>query len=60
MKQNNIFNEYVEVFKMLPLNKKKQMVNDEMKKVWAFLMKLNQDIVFYRCEYCEPGNDSVR
>ena len=44
MKENENFNQYVESFTKLPLEKKKEIVNKQMKKVLAFIEKLKQDI----------------
>lgn len=44
MKQSDVFNEYVEVFKKLPLDKKKNLVSDEFKRLWGFILKINNDI----------------
>lgn len=43
MLENESFNEYVLAFKKMPLDKKKEMVNKEMKKTLAFIEKLKQD-----------------
>lgn len=44
MKQSETFNEYVELFKKMPLDKKKRLVNEEIKRLWGFLIKLNEDM----------------
>lgn len=44
MKNNMDFNEYVEKFKELPLENKKEITIDEMKEVIALLTKLNSDL----------------
>ena len=44
MIQNETFNEYIEAYKKLPLQKKKQMANEEVKKILAFIEKANNDL----------------
>ena len=44
MIQNETFNEYIEAYKKLPLQKKKQMANEEVKKLLAFIEKANKDL----------------
>lgn len=44
MIQNEEFNKYVEAYKQLPLQKKKQIVNEETKKLLAFIEKANNDL----------------
>ena len=44
MIQNETFNEYIEAYKKLPLQKKKQMANEEVKKLLAFIEKANNDL----------------
>ena len=44
MIQNETFNEYIEAYKKLPLQKKKEMVNEETKKLIAFIEKINADM----------------
>lgn len=44
MKENEKFNQYVEDFTKLPLEKKKEIVNKQMKKVLAFIEKIKQDL----------------
>lgn len=44
MIENKAFNEYVELYKKLPLQKKKEIVESECKKTLAFIEKLNSDL----------------
>ena len=44
MKENEAFNAYVEAYKKLPLDAKKRRVNEEIKKLWAFIAKANADL----------------
>lgn len=44
MKENEKFNQYVEDFTKLPLEKKKEIVNKQMKKVLAFIEKIKHDL----------------
>lgn len=44
MREDESFNKYVNSYKKLPLQKKKEMVNEEVKKLIAFIEKANADI----------------
>lgn len=39
MREDSSFNQYVNAYKKLPLQKKKEMVNEETKKLIAFIEK---------------------
>lgn len=44
MKENKEFNEYIEAFKELPLQKKKEMTIDEIKDILAALNKMKKEL----------------
>ncbi len=44
MREDSSFNQYVNAYKKLPLQKKKEMVNEETKKLIAFIEKINADM----------------
>lgn len=44
MREDSSFNQYINAYKKLPLQKKKEMVNEETKKLIAFIEKINADI----------------
>lgn len=44
MNTNKLFDDFVENFKLLPINEKKNMVNEEMKKLLGFIEKANSDL----------------
>lgn len=64
MQENKIFNEYVEKYKTLPLQEKKNIVNQEMKELLAFIdkakkdMNINDEILFNR-EILDLNSDNV-
>ena len=64
MKENDKFNEYIEKFKLLPLQKKKKKTVDEIKLLLATIEKLktdmniNEDIIFNR-EILDLNSDNI-
>ena len=64
MIQNETFNEYIEAYKKLPLQKKKQMANEEVKKLLAFIEKANNDLnlndtILFNREILDLNSDNV-
>lgn len=64
MIQNETFNEYIEAYKKLPLQKKKQMANEEVKKLLAFIEKANNDLnlndtILFNREILDLNGDNV-
>lgn len=64
MIQNETFNEYIEAYKKLPLQKKKQMANEEIKKLLAFIEKANNDLnlndtILFNREILDLNSDNV-
>ena len=64
MIQNETFNEYIESYKKLPLQKKKQMANEEVKKLLAFIEKANNDLnlndtILFNREILDLNSDNV-
>lgn len=64
MQQNEEFNNYVELYKKLPLNEKKVRVNNEMKKLLAFISKVNSDLnidnsLLYNKEILALSNEDI-
>ena len=64
MIQNETFNEYIEAYKKLPLQKKKQMANEEVKKLLAFIEKANNDLnlndtILFNREILDLNGDTV-
>lgn len=64
MIQNETFNEYIETYKKLPLQKKKQMANEEVKKLLAFIEKANNDLnlndtILFNREILDLNSDNV-
>ena len=64
MIQNETFNEYIEAYKKLPLQKKKQMANEEVKKLLAFIEKANNDLnlndtILFNREILDVNSDNV-
>lgn len=64
MQENKIFNDYVEKYKLLPLQEKKKRVNNDIKELLAFVEKakkdlnINDDLLFNR-EILDLNTDSV-
>lgn len=64
MQENKLFNEYVEKYKTLPLQEKKNIVNQEIKELLAFIDKakkdlnINDEILFNR-EILDLNQDNV-
>lgn len=64
MIQNEDFDRYIEEYKKLPLQKKKQMVNEETKKLLAFIEKANNDLnitdtILFNREILDLNNEVV-
>lgn len=64
MIQNETFNKYIEAYKKLPLQKKKQMANEEVKKLLAFIEKANNDLnlndtILFNREILDLNSDNV-
>ena len=64
MIQNETFNEYIEAYKKLPLQKKKQTANEEVKKLLAFIEKANNDLnlndtILFNREILDLNSDNV-
>lgn len=64
MIQNEAFNEYVEIYKKLPLQKKKSIVNEEVKNLLAFIEKANKDLnlndtLLFNQEILDLNNENV-
>ena len=64
MIQNETFNEYIEAYKKLPFQKKKQMANEEVKKLLAFIEKANNDLnlndtILFNREILDLNSDNV-
>ena len=64
MIQNETFNEYIEAYKKLPLQKKKQMANEEVKKLLAFIEKANNDLnlndtILFNREILDLNSDNI-
>ncbi len=64
MIQNEAFNEYVEIYKKLPLQKKKSIVNEEVKNLLAFIEKANNDLnlndtLLFNKEILDLNNENV-
>lgn len=64
MIENKEFNEYVELFKKLPLQAKKEKVNEEIKKLIAFIEKAKADLkidskMLYNRELLDLNNDNI-
>lgn len=64
MQENKIFNEYVEKYKTLPLQEKKNIVNQEMKELLAFIDKAKKDInindeILFNREILDLNSDNV-
>lgn len=64
MIENKDFNEYVELFKKLPLQNKKEKVNEEIKKLIAFVEKAKTDLkidsqMLYNREILDLNSDNI-
>ena len=64
MIENEKFNECVKVYKELPLQEKKEIVNQEVKKVLAFIQKAKQDLnikedILFNREILDLNSDNV-
>lgn len=58
------FNQYVEAYKKLPLQEKKKIVNEEVKKLLAFIEKAKMDVnikseILFNREILDLNGDSV-
>ena len=64
MREDSSFNQYVNAYKKLPLQKKKEMVNEETKKLIAFIEKINADMgikeqTLFNREILDLNSDNV-
>lgn len=64
MQENKMFNEYVEKYKLLPLQEKKNIVNKETKELLAFIEKAKKDInindeILFNREILDLNNDNI-
>ena len=64
MMENKEFNEYVELFKKLPLQLKKEKVKEEMKKLIVFIEKAKKDLkigsqMLYNRELLDLNNNDI-
>ena len=64
MRESKEFNEYVENYKKLPLQEKKNIVNEEVKKLMAFIEKAKSDLnindeILYNREILDLNSDNV-
>lgn len=64
MQENKIFNEYVEKYKNLPLQEKKNIVNQEIKELLAFIDKAKKDLniqdeILFNREILDLNTDNV-
>ncbi|MBE6138386.1 MAG: hypothetical protein E7173_01405 [Firmicutes bacterium] len=64
MNSNEKFDQYIEAYKTLPLQEKKKMVNEEVKKLLAFIDKAKRDLnitddILFNREILDLNNEFV-
>lgn len=64
MEENSDFNVYIDAYKHLPLQEKKALVLEEIKKILAFMEKLKldlniQDKILFNREILDLNNDNI-
>ena len=64
MNSNEKFDAYIETYKKLPLQEKKKMVNEEAKKLLAFIDKAKKDLnisddILFNREILDLNNDNI-